>query len=268
MSEFSVEARTSCARSATATCARSTTSRCTCPPARSSDCSDPTVRARRRWCASCRRFWRRRSSGSPPSPVSTSCEQPNQVRRHHRPRWPVRDGGRKPHRLREPTHGRPFQSHGQVLRRRKVGQLLADFGLADADNRIDQDLLRRHATSPRPGGRARRRSPDSLSGRTDDGPRPTELDKTSGPSSRVSSKGGRRYFSRRSTSKRPIDSQSNSSSSITARSSPKARLPRTKEQIGNDGAWSLTFSTTGDAQRAQPTDLGPLNPSPPTSTAP
>jgi len=86
-------------------------------------------------------------------------KHPGHVRPCHRTRGPVRGGRRKLtgfENLRMVGFLNHMEKSTAVARSR---ELLAEFGLRRIRAQIDHDLLRGHATTPGPGGRPRRRSP-------------------------------------------------------------------------------------------------------------
>ena len=162
----------------------STTSRCASRPARSSGCSDPTVRARPPWSASCRPCSR------PPSGTATVdgfdvVKHPEQVRRRIGLAGQfaavdenltgfenLRMVGLSNHMERSHAVSSVART-ARGVRARRVRQ------------QARQDLLGRHASASRPRGGAPGQSADPLPRRADHGPRPPEppgpLDDHRGP---------------------------------------------------------------------------------------
>ena len=193
--------------------------------ARCSASSAPTAPARRRPCA-CSAPCCRPAAARRPSPAMTSSPRPSEVR----PRIGVA--------LQEIGLD-PVQTGRELLElqcglygilgaagRERTDELLELMGLAEAADRRDQDLLRRHEAPPRPGQRARPPARGPLPRRADDGARPRLAADGMGGAAADQRRAARRSSSPPSTWRRPTSSATGSRSSTRARSSPRARPER------------------------------------------
>ena len=192
-----------------------------CPRARCWPSSGPTAPARPPRCAawppcSCPTRAPRRSPGS------TSLADPQGVRRLIGLSGPVRRGRRVPHRLREPRHGRPALRLRQGQGPRAGTRAARALRPRRCRRPAVQDLLRRHAPTPRPRRRPRRRAAGADPRRADHRPRRPQP-----PADVGRHQGARRATappccSPPSTSRRPTGSPTTSWSSTTAGRSPRA----------------------------------------------